>query len=1296
MRAVEMKAALLAYACALVTTPSWAGVSLRTASDNNGRVVVEIDNSQTPLYPAETTFFVAVAPTGSYSITFVGGPASASTTALAPQSILSDTLTVSAPISYRGARVLWIRVLVPVATPTAHVVVDYQPATTFNDATTADPLLKRLVMNTQVFPLEPRSGSPDPWFSLAGTWVKLSITERGVYGITGADLTTIGANLSAIDPATIRLYTRGGLNEARAFVDPNASWRPGQAMREIPIRVEAGSDGTFDPGDRIVFYGVGARDWGDFYDPSVADTVFHEHTHTATNYYYLSWGAGLPGAPARMSGVDATPVAAAEVTTYRHRDYRERDLAADFDYGGDGWLWLDIKAPNNNLTGLAPVDVRNLVTSRPQEFWTVALAPYASINDPTAQNEGHHAVYLDYRGGQQVVVGDKVWDATIGQRYYEDGVPVRVTGGFLLNGVNQFRLRVPGDLNAKDKMRFAWFAVAYHRRLIAVDDAIGFTSSDTTATVNFRVDGFGASGTVWTFDVTDVWNPQALTGAEITPVGSLRRVRISSPIAGSRRHFWVATTPGLKRPAMVRMNPVDLRAETSGPNMLIVCHRDFRAAADRLRAYRAAHLPLYASPAVKVVTTDDIFDNFSGGMPDPMALRNYFKFLYDNYADAAGNPSLGYVLLLGDANEDFNNHVSPQPDFVPSNLYFTRFTIFTFSTDEWFGHLDAGDLLAGEAVPDLALGRLPAASAEEAAVLVDKTIAYESDAPRTSWRNRYILVADDENSSFEGACETQWTFESELIAAQKAPNFPETEKIYLTEYPSNAGVKPQSRAAFLEAWNRGALLINYIGHGSSQQMADEQVFLGTDVSQLNNGLSLPILMAFSCTIGDFANPAGKSLSEKLLLREEGGAIGTVTASIESYPNPNEVLNFALFERLLPRRLGATWTPVGVALAHSKLTAQAQTGFSAFQEENSWKYNLLADPALTVGVAQLEARFDTAAEDTMVAGTRRTLRGAVYADGGVDATFDGPVEVVVREPTVHRIYQAPCGAEIRYLIAGGAIYQGTTDAAHGEFEVSFRVPRDAATGTLALATAYAHDGNRDAAVTIDSVLVVVPPTLADSLALRPVDGAPRVDLGFKSGLTVVKLGDTVRGVVRDQDGINILETTNSGKQAILIDNLPIPIDVNDFFTFDHGGVDTSGVLLYPLPELPVGRHRLVYKVSDAFGATTVDTLFFDVTDAANYYAEAVLNYPNPFKTSTQFLLRLSNRASIKLDLFTVSGKRVRRLEQVRDAGEAWIEWDGRDGAGGDLANGTYLYVATVTFDGLDRAPVVLRGGVSKIR
>jgi hypothetical protein len=208
--------------------------------------------------------------------------------------------------------------------------------------------------------------------------------------------------------------------------------------------------------------------------------------------------------------------------------------------------------------------------------------------------------------------------------------------------------------------------------------------------------------------------------------------------------------------------------------------------------------------------------------------------------------------------------------------------------------------------------------------------------------------------------------------------------------------------------------------------------------------------------------------------------------------------------------------------------------------------------------------------------------------------------------------------------------------------------------------------------------------------------------LKSGLKVVKPGESLQALVNDGDGINILSTTNEGRHALLIDD-GFPIDVTEFFRFDHGGTDTSGALIYPLPELPMGDHRAIYKVGDSFGQTTLDTLNFAVADSMQYFAEAVLNYPNPFSTTTQFLITLSSRASIRLDIFTVSGKRIRRLETTRDGGavgvssyaEEWIFWDGRDAAGDEIANGIYLYVVTVDFLDVQRAPLVLRGKLSKI-
>jgi hypothetical protein len=1294
MRSVRIMACILAVGAWGAAGPARAGVHARTISDSNGRIVVELSGSVQQAVPPVKTFFVAIAPTGTYSVSFQSVAAAAAR----ERATAADTVTASQPYYFRGTRVVRVRVVMPPATPVGRVTIDYTPAAVVHDAASADPLLKSLVMNTSVFPAVPRTGAPDPWFSRSPDWVKLTLTTRGMYAVTGAGLVAAGVNLDGIDPSTLRVYTGGAALQARELGDPDASWRAGQAMREVRVRVEAGSDGTFDAGDRIILYGLATEDWADYYGPE-PDTLYYRHTHARTSVYYLTWGGSFPGAPLRMADVDAAPVAAPDRTTYFHREYRERDLVQNFDYRGDGWLWHDIARPTSNLIELADVDVRDLVTTRPQVFRTVALSPYVQADDTLASNFGHHAVYFDRRGGvsQPAPVGSFAWDAQPGERYFEHGRPVRIVSDFMREGLNEFFLQVPGDVNSKDRMYFAWFSLGYERRIRATNDAATFSSPDTSAVVNFAAGGFSAAGTLFAFDVTDPWNPSRLTAVEETPSGGGRRARLAASVSGGRRHFWVGTGGALRTPTLTRVSPTELRNDAAGPHMIIVCHRDFRAAAERLRAHRAGRLPLYASPSVRVVTTDEIYDNFSAGLPDPMAIRNYIKFLYENSVDAHGNPRLAYVLFLGDATEDFRNNVTAAPDRVPTNVYFTRITLFTMATDDWYGHLDVSDQFPGAAVGDVAVGRLPAESVQEAQIVVDKVIGYELDGPREPWCNDIILVADDEISSF-AACETAWTYESETLTYQHASEYLAVQKIYLTEYPAVVHVKPEARLDFLEAWNRGALLINYIGHGSSQQMADELVFLESDVSQLNNDLRLPLLMAFSCTIGDFANPAGKSLSEKLILRAEGGVVAAITASADSYPDPNNRLDVALFKRLTPRALGDPTVPVGVALMQAKLESAVEQLSSSWQEENNFKYNLIGDPALVLRSARQPLRFESTGRDTLVAGARRALKGRVYRDGAPDAAFEGTVRVTVREPAEYVTYDTRCSGNIfmNYYVPGGVIYDGTADVAGGEFEISIRVPRVASTGPLAYATAYAVGPDADAAATMDSVLVVVAPTLADSLALRQVDGAPRVDLGFKSGLEVVKPGDTVRAIVRDQDGINILSTTNEGRQAILLDDLPVPIDVNPYFSFDHGGVDTSGVLLFPLPDLEVGSHRLVYKVSDSFGSTTLDTLFFQVTDALDYYAHAVMNYPNPFQASTQLLFRLSNRAAVTLEIFTVSGKRVRRLDEVRDGGEVWIEWDGRDAAGDDIANGTYLYVATVDFVGLDRPPTVLRGKMTKIR
>jgi hypothetical protein len=306
-----------------------------------------------------------------------------------------------------------------------------------------------------------------------------------------------------------------------------------------------------------------------------------------------------------------------------------------------------------------------------------------------------------------------------------------------------------------------------------------------------------------------------------------------------------------------------------------------------------------------------------------------------------------------------------------------------------------------------------------------------------------------------------------------------------------------------------------------------------------------------------------------------------------------------------------------------------------------------------------------------------------------------VDLVLREPDDSSGYLSDDGlTRIYYRYPGGTIYRGTADVIAGSFEFNVKLPRFALTGPRAFVRAYADNGAGDA-VGLKDDCFVAQPSPGDTTVLNPLDGPPRVDLGFKGGQTIVKPGAVIEARVNDADGINILNTTPEGKVALVFDRTNLPLDVTDSFQFDTGGTDTSGVLLYPLPDLSVGSHRVVLKVADSFGLVALDTLGFMVTDPMDFSAEVVLNYPNPFTESTYFLVNLTDPADIELDIFTVSGKKIRTLSERGGAGEAWVFWDGRDSAGDGIANGTFLYVARVSFVGLDRTPLRLRGKVVKI-
>jgi hypothetical protein len=75
------------------------------------------------------------------------------------------------------------------------------------------------------------------------------------------------------------------------------------------------------------------------------------------------------------------------------------------------------------------------------------------------------------------------------------------------------------------------------------------------------------------------------------------------------------------------------------------------------------------------------------------------------------------------------------------------------------------------------------------------------------------------------------------------------------------------------------------------------------------------------------------------------------------------------------------------------------------------------------------------------------------------------------------------------------------------------------------------------------------------------------------------------------------------------------------------------------------------------------------------ADAVVKgqYPNPFNPRTTILFELARATPVRLDIYSVDGRLVRRLvDGISEPGEHAAVWDGQDASGRAVPSGTYLF------------------------
>jgi hypothetical protein len=377
-------------------------------------------------------------------------------------------------------------------------------------------------------------------------------------------------------------------------------------------------------------------------------------------------------------------------------------------------------------------------------------------------------------------------------------------------------------------------------------------------------------------------------------------------------------------PDSIRIKSVnsDLRNIANGADYIVISHPDFMSSAQQLANYRSSHLKGYESPRVQVVDVMDIYDEFSYGLMNPLALQYFVKYAYDNWQGNA--PS--YITLMGDLSSDYRKILPNSRNNYISSVPYHSTTYGQAASDNGIVTIAGADL-----VPDLAVGRISCETIDEANVLVDRIINYPADIKK-QWKQNVLLLS----SGLSASDENQFKFNDQNMILANSLVDPEgikTSKVFRyankPEYIQYQGEGPDIRREI----DQGSVLVNYYGHGGGFQW--DLVFTDDDIRALNNGNMLPFVISVTCYTAHFDN---QEIFGEIFNAEPGkGSIAFFGSSGVTFWPTTANFNQELFREIFRNKKYV----IGDAI----LKAKANPGYGSMLA----LLTLLGDPALELAL-----------------------------------------------------------------------------------------------------------------------------------------------------------------------------------------------------------------------------------------------------------------------------------------------------------------------------------------------------------
>lgn len=1097
-----------------------------------------------------------------------------------------------------------------------------------------------------------------------GQWYKIRISSTGVYKIDRNLLESLGVNVQGLNPNHINIYGNG----IGMLPESNSVFRPDDLVKN-PIEIIGGDDGSFDANDYIIFYGVGPD--AVIANPGVGFSV-QKNIYEDYSYYYIGVNAAEP--PLRIDNAFTTNsfanqnVAGVDQIIVHERDEKNLIKSGKRWYGEEFDFELE-RTFNFTLTGIQTAEPIRLFTSiaYTNSGGTNAMKVY--LNNSLVQTHGFTLV-----GGNNFANRNFL---TTTHNVSSSNAAVRLA----LERTN------PSSIAYLDKIE-----INYRRSLNYSGGQ--FTLRDLRTVGIGNVANYAISGSVSNMTVWEVTNPREARKVNGALSGSVFEFKID---ADSLRSFVAFNTASLLTPTAIgRVDNQNLHA-LGFADYLIVTHPSFLSQANRL-----ANLHREDGMTVHVVTTNQVYNEFSSGRVDPVAIRFFVKMFYDR---ANGNPDdmPKYLCLFGDGTYDPKNRLPNNNNMIVTFQSDNSENVVTsLTSDDFFGLLDDSESFTGPDGLDVGIGRIIATTQAHAKTLVDKIEHYKrngstlfgTNAQGTcgpngegtfgDWRLWVTHIADDEDGG-------QFVIDHEGYVNTYSPLYPELnyDKIYLdafTQVTTAGGQRyPDVPPLINTRIERGTILMNYVGHGGETGLALERVVTIPQILDWRNINRLTLFVSATCEFTRFDDPSRQSAGEYMYLSGDGGAVSLMTTTRPVFINVNSVVGSALYNYVFTRDDQGRPIPMGETLM--------QTKNNSTNDQNRRSFMLLGDPALRLALPKLNVVVDSingkapnVEIDTLRSLSRVTIKAHVEDENGnVMTGFNGfATPSIFDKPLQNQtLGQDPTSPVLSFETQKNILYKGKSTVSNGRFEFTFIVPKDInysfGNGKISL---YANSQTVDGAGADSRVIIggVDPNGLEDN-------EGPEVAL-FMNDEKFVNGGMTNENPVFiaklfDENGINAVGNGIGHDITAIIDgNTSAPIVLNDFYEAELDSYQ-RGVVRYPFERLEPGRHTLTFKVWDVNNNSSESELEFVVVENQDVAISHVLNYPNPFTTYTEFFFehnQVDVSLQVQIQIFTISGKLVKTInELVTTCGfrSSGIPWDGRDDFGDRIGKGVYVYRLTVT-------------------